>query len=118
MDTAELKKLTNEINEYKDLYNEMCDKCEDCYHCELDKFMVEHNCEFIPCEAVFMATHLLGFSEETSDFLKQQYKNKDKMCDSMIKCDDCDMHAIRYINDNKNLSCFEVYIASILLKDI
>ena len=117
MNNAELKKLTNEINEYKDLYNEMCDKCEDCYHCELDKFMVEHNCEFIPCEAIFMATHLLGFSEETSDFLKQQYKNKDKMC-SKTKCSKCDMYTINRMTYHSNLICFEVYIASILLKDV
>ena len=117
MNNAELKKLTNEINEYKDLYNEMCDKCEDCYHCELDKFMVEHNCEFIPCEAVFMATHLLGFSKETSDFLKQQYKDKDEMC-SKAKCSECDMYTIIRMSYHKNLICFEVYIASILLKDV
>ena len=117
MNNAELKKLTNEINEYKDLYNEMCDKCEDCYHCELDKFMVEHNCEFIPCEAIFMATHLLGFSEETSDFLKQQYKNKDKMC-LKTRCCDCDIYTIKCMSSHSNLICSEIYVALILLKDV
>lgn len=117
MNNAELKKLTNEINEYKDLYNEMCDKCEDCYHCELNEFMVEHNCESIPCEAVFIATHLLGFSKETSDFIKQRYKDKDEMC-SKAKCSECDMYTIIHMSYHQNLICFEVYIASILLKDV
>ena len=117
MNNAELKKLTNEINEYKDLYNEMCDKCEDCYHCELDKFMVEHNCESIPCEAIFIATHLLGFSKETADFIKQQWKDKNEMC-SKTKCSKCDINTIIRMSYHSNLICLEVYIALILLKDV
>ena len=118
MNDLELRALSDEIGKYRKLYYEMCDKYYNCDGCDVKIFMDQYDNNSLPCMAVFMAAYLLGFNKNTSDFLKQQYKNKDKMCDSMIKCDDCDMHAIRYINDNKNLSCFEVYIASILLKNV
>ena len=118
MNDLDRKALSNEINKYRKIYYEMCDKYYNCNECNVKKFMEQYDNGFIPCMAIFMATYLLGFNKNTADFIKHQYKNKDKMCDSMIKCDDCDMHAIRYINDNKNLSCFEVYIASILLKNV
>lgn len=117
MDTAELKKLTNEINEYKDLYNEMCNKYDTCGQCDISKFIAEYNCELIPCEAVFMAVRLLGFNKETSDFLKQQYKNKDKMCPK-TRCCDCDIYTIKCMSSHSNLICSEIYVALILLKDI
>lgn len=118
MNDLDKKALSDEINKYRKLYYEMCDKYYNCDQCDVKNFMDQYDNNSLPCSAVFIAAHLLGFNKNTGDFLKQQYKNKDKMCDSMIKCDDCDMHAIKCVNGNENLSCFEIYIASILLKDI
>ena len=117
MDTTELKKLSAEIDKYKDLYNEMCNKYDTCGQCDIGKLIAEYNCELIPCEAVFMAVHLLGFSKETSDFIKQRYEDKNEMC-SKIRCCDCDVYTIKCMSSHSNLICSEIYVALILLKDV
>ena len=117
MHTTELKKLSAEIDKYKDLYNEMCDKYDTCGQCDIGKFIAEYSCELIPCEAVFMAVHLLGFSKETSDFIKQRYEDKNEMC-SKTRCCDCDVFSIKCMSSHSNLICSEIYIALILLKDV
>ena len=117
MDNAELKKLTNEIDKYKDLYNEMCNKYDTCSQCDVGKFIADYSCELIPCEAIFMAVRLLGFSKETSDFIKQRYKDKDEMC-SKTRCSKCDINTIKCMSYHSNLICSEIYVALILLKDI
>ena len=116
MDTTELKKLSAEIDKYKDLYNEMCDKYDTCDQCDIGKFMNQYD-NSIPCEAVFIATHLLGFSKKTNDFIKQRYKNKDEMC-SKTRCCDCDIYTIKCMCSHQNLICIEIYIDLILLKDV
>ena len=117
MNDSELKALSDEIGKYRKLYYEMCDKYYNCDGCDIKNFMDQYDNNSLPCSAVFMAAYLLGFNKNTADFIKHQYKNKAKMC-SKTKCSKCDMYTINRMSYHSNLICFEVYIASILLKDV
>ena len=60
MDTTELKKLSTEIDKYKDLYNEMCNKYDTCGQCDdiyTIKCMSSHS--NLICSEIYVALILL-----------------------------------------------------------
>ena len=84
------KKICNEIRKYNKMCNNMCSTMiEGCEKCMIAKFEEEYNISGFNCETIFMAIHLLGYNENTAEYIKQQYRNmKTKIC-SKYKCSTC-----------------------------
>ena len=95
----------------KDMCSTMIEGCEKCI---ITKFEKEYSASGFSCEEIFMVIHLLGYNENTVEYIKQQYKNmKIKIC-SKNKCCTCPVNEARH----GIAPCLEIYIGMDLLKEV
>ena len=88
-----------------------------CVDCKIKQFKNKYNIRISNCKVIFMAAELLGYNESTAKFIEDQYwDEKNKIC-SKINCSECYIYDIEHFSPI-TVSCLEIYIGLILLKDI
>ena len=117
MDVNEKKELCKEICAFNKLCSSLCERKKGCVDCKIKQFKNKYNIRISNCKVIFMAAELLGYNESTAKFIEDQYwDEKNKIC-SKINCSECYIYDIEHFSPI-TLSCLEIYIGLILLKDV
>ena len=118
------EELANELNDVlSEFYNTICNPSKSCTKCGIFKYRNKYSTGG-ECVALYLATKLLGTTEDTAMFIKKQYKvfisGICKGDGSRYCLNKCNMRNIRTYTDLLKYrgSCFFIYLGMILLKEV
>ena len=118
------ERIANELNDILiEFHNTLCNPSTPCKDCEISNYRKKYNIAG-SCDAVYLATKLLGATEDTAIFInKQHIAFRAVICrDKGFNCcsNECYIYDIKECT--KELedrgSCFYTYLGTILLNDV